>query len=161
MVDPSRRLCRITGSTISPHCTQRSAVKSIRCSMTISPPQREQWLLASCAFHAKCQLPFGSISGLAVVAMIAPFVESSTTHRRPAPGLAAPQSPLVALAMVLNLNHLHFDRTSTIPQGEGQQKDQWEKVTCVYQHPTHMRSLSRPSQARCIVIISPSNRSYA
>ena len=92
---------------------------------------------------------------------VAPFIESSTTHRRPAPGLAAPQSPLVALAMVLNLNHLHFDRTSTIPQGEGQQKDQWEKVTCVYQHPTHIRSLSRPSQARCIVIISPSNRSYA
>src|SRR5438093_3388640 len=67
-----RRFSRMTGSTSSPHCTQRfakklrwplSSKKSKHCSTTISPPHREHCAVPTSSFHSATFASFRSSAG--------------------------------------------------------------------------------------------------
>src|SRR5438445_11498253 len=67
-----RRFSRMTGSTSSPHCTQRfakklrwplSSKKSKHCSTTISPPHREHCAVPTSSFHSATFASFKSSAG--------------------------------------------------------------------------------------------------
>src|SRR3989441_5500401 len=67
-----RRFSRMTGSTSSPHCTQRftkklrwplSSKKSKHCSTTISPPHREHRAAPTSSFHSATFASFRSSAG--------------------------------------------------------------------------------------------------